>query len=200
MTINEKSKKSQTNKFAGRANGGGATIFAPSISGSGTYSDLIAANMSTKQTKAMMNLLDTLQSHISNSFVEFGDAMNKRFEKVDKQFAEARAETNNRFDKVDARLDKAKVDTDKQFAEARAETNNRLDKVDARLDKAKVDTDKQFAEVNKQSSDLRLFMEKEFVRARVSSRYTNIFLGVMLAVIMSGNSGGFFDLLLKFFG
>ncbi len=171
MTINEKSKKSQTNKFAGRANGGGATIFAPSISGSGTYSDLIAANMSTKQTKAMMNLLDTLQSHISNSFVEFGDAMNKRFEKVDKQFAEARAETNNRFDKVDARLDKAKVDTDKQFAE-----------------------------VNKQSSDLRLFMEKEFVRARVSSRYTNIFLGVMLAVIMSGNSGGFFDLLLKFFG
>ncbi|MBE8183139.1 MAG: hypothetical protein HAW61_06445 [Candidatus Portiera sp.] len=87
--------------------------------------------MNTKQTKVMMNLVETLQHQISNSFADFGKAMDKRFEKVDKQFAEAKADSDKQFAELNEKL----VETNKRFAEAKADANKRIDEVQAERSK-----------------------------------------------------------------
>ncbi len=215
MTINENTTRSKDKKSTGHANGDGRFLWAH-----GTYSNIMNADMNPKQTKVMMNLAETLQHQISNSFVDFGKAMNKRFEKVDTQFAKAKADSDKQFEKVNtqfaevkaetkAQFAEAKADSDKQFAEAKADTKAQFAEVKAdtkaQFAEAKADSDKQFEKantqfekVNEQLVKAEVERKEQFAVIKTSFRYIKIIIGILVTFIALG-IGGIINLL-KWFG
>lgn len=86
-------------------------------------------------TRADRELLIELRTRLTG--------IDKRFEQVDRRFAELKEDVNNRFDYVD-----------KRFSELREDMNKRFEQVDKRFEQV----DKRFEQVNKRFKEILTFI------------------------------------------